>query len=46
VTILRAGVVVHGKGFESRFNEQATTIKGRLRATITGGLNAAARNPS
>jgi LPS export ABC transporter protein LptC len=44
VMIQRSGVVVHGRGFESRFNEDATTIKGRLRATITGGF-AAARNP-
>ena len=35
VTIRRSGVVVRGQGFESRVNEEATTVKGRLRATIT-----------
>ena len=37
VTIWRAGVVVRGQGFESRVKEEATRIKGRVRATITGG---------
>jgi len=40
VTIWRSGVVVKGQGFESRVNDEATTIKGRVRATITGGVNA------
>jgi LPS export ABC transporter protein LptC len=34
VTIYRGGVVVHGRGFESRVNEGATTIRGRLRAVL------------
>jgi LPS export ABC transporter protein LptC len=40
VTIQRSGVVVRGQGFESRVNDEATVIKGRVRATITGGPNA------
>ncbi|HEV8437860.1 MAG TPA: LPS export ABC transporter periplasmic protein LptC [Methylomirabilota bacterium] len=40
VLIRRGGVVVSGQGFESRINEEATMIKGRVRATITGGPNA------
>jgi LPS export ABC transporter protein LptC len=35
VTIYRGGMVVHGQGFESRVNEGATTIRGRLRAVLT-----------
>jgi len=34
VTIRRSGVVVRGQGFESRVNDEATTVKGRVRATI------------
>jgi len=37
VTIYRGGVVVRGRGFESRVNEQATTIKGRVRAIMSPG---------
>jgi LPS export ABC transporter protein LptC len=36
VTIWRKGMLVHGQGFESRAKEQVTTVKGRLRATISG----------
>jgi LPS export ABC transporter protein LptC len=43
VTIWRSGVVVRGRGFESRVNDEATMIKGRVRATITGGANALER---
>jgi LPS export ABC transporter protein LptC len=46
VTIRRSGVVVRGQGFESRVNDETTVIKGRVRATITGGANALARKPS
>jgi len=35
VTIRRSGVVVRGQGFESRVKDEAMTVKGRLRATIT-----------
>lgn len=35
VTIHRSGVVVQGQGFESRVAEEATTIKGRVRAVVT-----------
>src|SRR5262245_48567634 len=35
VTIWRNGMTVVGRGFESRSKEEITTIKGRLRATIT-----------
>jgi LPS export ABC transporter protein LptC len=35
VTIWRSGMVVRGQGFESRAKEEVTTVKGRLRATIT-----------
>lgn len=35
VTISRSGLVVRGQGFESRSKDEVTTIKGRLRATIT-----------
>jgi LPS export ABC transporter protein LptC len=38
VTIWRSGVVARGQGFESRVNDEVTTIKGRVRATITGPL--------
>jgi LPS export ABC transporter protein LptC len=37
VTIYRSGVVVKGQGFESRVNEEATTVKGRVRAVVTPG---------
>jgi|SRR5262245_53636849 len=37
VTIYRNGIVVRGQGFESRVNEEATTIKGRVRAVVTPG---------
>ena len=37
VTIYRTGVIVRGQGFESRVNEEATTIKGRVRAIVTPG---------
>ncbi len=37
VTIFRSGVVVRGQGFESRVNEEATTVKGRVRAVVTPG---------
>ena len=46
VTIRRGGVVVRGQGFESRVKDEATLIKGRVRATITGGFDAAAREKS
>jgi LPS export ABC transporter protein LptC len=46
VTIRRGGVVVEGQGFESRVNDEATRIKGRVRATITGGFEALAREKS
>ena len=36
VTIRRSGVVAQGRGFESRIKEGATTLKGRVRATING----------
>ncbi len=36
VTIRRNGVIVRGRGFESRVKEEASTIKGRVHATITG----------
>jgi|SRR5215510_2341170 len=35
VTIYRGGVVVRGRGFESRVKEEVTTIRGRLRAIMT-----------
>ena len=35
VTIWRSGMVVHGRGFESRAKDEVTTVKGRLRAMIT-----------
>jgi LPS export ABC transporter protein LptC len=35
VTIWRSGVIVRGQGFESRVKDEASTIKGRVRATIT-----------
>ena len=46
VTIWRAGVVVRGQGFESRVKEEATTIKGRVRATITRAQMAPAEKKS
>ncbi len=42
VTIYRNGVVVRGQGFESRVNEEVTTIKGRVRAVVTPGAIGAA----
>jgi LPS export ABC transporter protein LptC len=37
VTIYRSGTVVRGTGFESRVAEEATSIKGRVRATFRRG---------
>ena len=37
VTIYRAGTVVRGTGFESRVAEEATSIRGRVRATFKRG---------
>lgn len=37
VTIYRTGTVVRGTGFESRVNEEATNIKGRVRAIFKRG---------
>jgi LPS export ABC transporter protein LptC len=37
VTIYRSGTVVRGTGFESRVAEEATSIKGRVRATFMRG---------
>lgn len=37
VTIYRSGAVVRGTGFESRVAEEATSIKGRVRATFKRG---------
>ncbi len=46
VTIWRRGLVVRGQGFESRSNDAVTTIKGRLRATITPeGMDSAEGKP-
>jgi LPS export ABC transporter protein LptC len=36
VTIYRAGAIVRGAGFESRVEEEATSIKGRVRAIFKG----------
>ncbi len=44
VTIQRTGVVAKGRGFESRIKEGATTLKGRVRATINGGSVARAKS--
>lgn len=46
VTIWRTGVVVRGQGFESRVKQEATTIKGRVRATIIRGEMAPAGTKS
>ncbi|MGH7384104.1 MAG: LPS export ABC transporter periplasmic protein LptC [Candidatus Rokuibacteriota bacterium] len=40
VTIYRPGAVVRGTGFESRVAEEATSIKGRVRAIFRGGAPA------
>jgi len=40
VTIYRSGAVVRGTGFESRVAEEATSIKGRVRATFKRGAPA------
>jgi LPS export ABC transporter protein LptC len=40
VTIYRSGAVVRGFGFESRVAEEATSIKGRVRATVRRGASA------
>jgi len=40
VTIYRAGTVVRGTGFESRVAEEATSIKGRVRAIFKRGAPA------
>jgi hypothetical protein len=37
VTIYRSGITVRGQGFESRVNEEATTVKGRVRAVVSPG---------
>jgi LPS export ABC transporter protein LptC len=37
VTIYRAGAVVRGTGFESRVAEEATNVKGRVRAVFKRG---------
>lgn len=37
VTIYKGGAVVRGQGFESRVAQEATSIKGRLRATFGKG---------
>ena len=37
VMVWRPGVVVRGQGFESRISEEVATIKGRVRATLSGG---------
>jgi LPS export ABC transporter protein LptC len=37
VTIYREGAVVRGTGFESRVDEEATSVKGRVRAIFQGG---------
>lgn len=34
VTIYRGGIVARGQGFETRVKEEATTIKGRVRAVV------------
>lgn len=46
VTIYRSGIVVRGQGFESRVNEEATTIKGRVRAVVTPAAMTAGRPQS
>jgi LPS export ABC transporter protein LptC len=38
VTIYRSGAVVLGRGFEARVAEEATTVKGRVRATFSRDL--------
>lgn len=40
VTIYRSGAVVRGTGFESRVEEEATSIKGRVRAIFRRGAPA------
>lgn len=40
VTIYRSGAVVRGTGFESRVAEEATSIRGRVRATFKRGASA------
>jgi LPS export ABC transporter protein LptC len=37
VTIYRTGAVVRGSGFESRVAEEATNVKGRVRAVFRRG---------
>lgn len=37
VTIYRSGAVVKGQGLEARVGEQATTVKGRVRAVFSRG---------
>jgi LPS export ABC transporter protein LptC len=41
VTIYRNGITVRGKGFESRVDEQATIVKGRVRAVVKPGASLA-----
>jgi LPS export ABC transporter protein LptC len=38
VTIYRPGTVVRGTGFESRVADEATSVKGRVRAVFKGGV--------
>jgi lipopolysaccharide export system protein LptC len=38
VTIYRSGTVLRGTGFESRVAEEASSIKGRVRAIFNRGL--------
>jgi LPS export ABC transporter protein LptC len=40
VIIYRGGTVVRGTGFESRVAEEATSIRGRVRATFKRGAPA------
>jgi LPS export ABC transporter protein LptC len=46
VTIYRGGITVRGKGFESRVNEQATIVKGRVRAIVMPGATLGAERRS
>jgi LPS export ABC transporter protein LptC len=38
VTFYRGGIVVRGQGFETRVKDEATTIKGRVRAVLMPGV--------
>src|SRR5215813_11204955 len=46
VTIFREGIVVRGQGFETRVNEQSTTIKGRVRAIVSPSTTLAREDKS